>query len=84
MGIRDLGLGGKYGLLMDQIVLETKLVVSNRVGPISRVGSESALWVEVLTQTRPYASGRVGTDPIGRGLGWVRVVFFVSCLVRPT
>ena len=66
MGIRDLGLGGKYGLLMDQIVLETKLVVSDWVGHISRVGSGSALWVEVPTQTRPYASGRVGTDPIGR------------------
>ena len=43
MGIRDLGLGGKYGLLMDQIVLETKLVVSDWVGHISRVGSGSAL-----------------------------------------
>ena len=79
MGIRDLGFGRReYGLLMGQIVLGTKLIVSDRVGPISRVGSGSALWVEVSTQTRPYASGRVGTDPIGRGLGWVSVGFF-SC-----
>ena len=44
----------------------------------SRVVSESALWVEVQIQTRPYPSGWVDTDPIVRGLGWVRVGFF-SC-----
>ena len=53
-----------------------KIVVSRRVRPISRVGSESALWVGVQVQARPYASGQVGTDPISHGLGWVRVEFF--------
>ena len=76
--IRDLDLGRKYGLLMGHIVLETNLVVSDRVGPISRVGSGSALWVEVQAQALPYVSCRVDPDPIGRGLGWVRVGFF-SC-----
>ena len=77
-GIRDLDLGRKYGLLMGHIVLETNLVVSDRVGPISRVGSRSALWVEVQTQALPYVSCRVDPDPIDRGLGWVRICFF-SC-----
>ena len=81
MGIRDLGFGrGEYGQLMSQIVLGTKLVVSDRVKPISRVGSGSTLWVEVQAQALPYTSCRVDTDPIGRGLGWVRVRFF-SCHV---
>jgi len=57
-------------------VLQIKLIVFNQVRSISRVGSGSALWVGVQAQTRPYASGRVGTDPIGRGLGWIRVEFF--------
>ena len=70
---------GKYGLLMGQIVLETKLVVPDRVGPISRVGSGLALWVGVQAQALPYASCRVDPDPIGRGLGWVRVGFFFLC-----
>ena len=61
---------------MGQIVLGTKLVMSDRVKPISRVGSGSTLWVGVSTQTRPNLSGRVDPDPIGHGLGWVRVVFF--------
>jgi len=70
MGIRDLGFGrGEYGQLMGQIVLGTKLVVSDRVKPISRVGSGSTLWVEVQAQALPYASCRVDTNPIGRGLG---------------
>jgi hypothetical protein len=57
--------------------------VSDRVKLISRVGSGSTLWVEVQAQALPYASCRVDTDPIGRGLGWVRVeFFFVSWLVR--
>ena len=61
-----------------------KLVESDRVSPVSRVGSGSTLWVGVSTQTRPDLSGRVDPDPIGHGLGWVRVVFFfVSCLVQP-
>ena len=66
----------KYGLLMDQIVLGTKLVVSDRVRPISRVGSGSTLWVEIQTQALPYASCRIDPDPIGRRLDWVRVGFF--------
>ena len=53
-----------------------KLVGSDRVESISRVGSGSTLWVGVSTQTRPDLSGRVDSDPIGHGLGWVRVVFF--------
>ena len=69
---------GKYGLLMGQIVLKTKLVMSNRVRSIGRVRSGSALWVGVQAQALPYASCRVDPDPIGRGLGWVRVEFF-SC-----
>ena len=36
---------GKYGLLMGQIVLKTKLVMSNRVRPISRVGLTLTLQV---------------------------------------
>ena len=58
----------KYGLLMDQIVLGTKLVVSDRVRPISRVGSGSTLWVEVQTQTLPYALCRIDPGPICHGL----------------
>jgi len=54
---------------MGQIVLGTKLVMSDRVKPISRVGSGSTLWVEVQAQALPYASCRVDTNPIGRGLG---------------
>ena len=68
----------KYGPLIDQIVLGIKLVLPDRVRPISRVGSGSTLWVRVQTQARPYTSGRVATDPIGCGLGWVRIEFF-SC-----
>ena len=67
---------GKYGLLMNQIVLETKLVVSNWVRPISRVGSGSALWVGVQAQSLPYVLCRVDPDSISRELCWVRVGFF--------
>ena len=71
-------------LLMGQIVLDTKLVMLDRVRPVSRVVSGSALWVGVQAQALPYASCRVDPDPIGRGLGWVKVGFFLlSCLVRP-
>ena len=75
-GIRDLDLGRKYGLLIGHIVLETNLVVYDRVGPISRVGSRSALWVEVQTQALPYVLCRVDPDSISRGLCWIRVGFF--------
>ena len=71
---------GKYGLLMGQIVLETKLVGSDRVRPVSHVGLGSVLRVGVPTQTRSGLSGRIGPDPIGRGLGKIRVVFFL-CVV---
>ena len=75
---------GKYGLLMGQIVPDTKLVVPDRVRPVSHVMSGSVLCVGVQAQTLPYASCRVDPDRIGLGLGWVRVgFFFVSCLVRP-
>ena len=71
-------------LLMGQIVLDTKLVMLDRVRPVSRVGSGSTLWVEVQAQALLYASCQVDPDPIGRGLGWVRVgFFFVLCLVQP-
>lgn len=61
---------------MGQIVLETKLVMSNRVRPISRVGSGLALWIGVQAEALSYASCRVDPDPISRGLGWVRIGFF--------
>ena len=69
IGIGVLGLRGEYGLLMGQIVPDTKLVVPDRVRPVSRVASGSALWVGVQAQALPYASCRVDPDPIGRGLG---------------
>jgi len=53
---------------MGQIVLGTKLVGSDRIRPVSRVGLGSVLRVRVPTQTRSEISGRVGPDPIGRGL----------------
>ena len=61
---------------MGQIVPDTKLVVPDRVRPVSRVVFGSALWVGVQAQARSYASCRVDTDLIGRGLDWVRVAFF--------
>ena len=70
IGIGVLGLrGGEYGLLMCQIVPDTKLVLPDQVRPVSRVVSGSALWVGVQAQTLPYASCRVDPDPIGCGLG---------------
>ena len=56
IGIGDLGLSGevwaihgpncsRHRLLMGQIVPDTKLVVPDRVRPVSRVVSSSALWV---------------------------------------
>ena len=84
IGIGVLGLRGGYGLLMGQIVPDTKLVLPDQVRPVSRVVSGSALWVGVQVQALPYTSCRIDPDPICRGLGCVRVgFFFVSCLVQP-
>ena len=66
---RNLGLGGKIWAINVPNCARKKLVVSNRVRPIGRVGSGSALWVGVQAQTLPYASCRVDPDPIGCGLG---------------
>ena len=75
IGIGVLGLV-KYGLLIGQIVPDTKLVVSGWVRPVSRVVSGLALWIGVQTQTLLYALCRVDPDPIGRGLDCVRIEFF--------
>ena len=60
---------GKYGLLMSQIVSDTKLVVPDRVRPVSHVGSGSILWVEVQAQARPSLWHGHGTVPRGHGPG---------------
>ena len=43
IGIAVLGLRGEYGLLMGQIVPDTKLVLPDHFRPVSRVVSGSAL-----------------------------------------
>jgi hypothetical protein len=48
----------------------------DRVRPVSCVVSGPAPWVDVPADARHGPSGRVSSDPIGSGAGWVSVGFF--------
>ena len=75
IGIRDLGLAGEVWAINGPNCVDTKLVAPDRVSQLV-VSCSGWHYGRGLGPNTNLSFGRVGTNPIVRGPGWVRVGFF--------